>query len=87
MKSFILTICLLAVVIPSSSVVVRSTNSTQCESSASKMQPMGAAYCMSLAISQSALIRCVTVMTNEPSGNYIISSAIGADGKLVRMSI
>lgn len=26
-------------------------------------------------------------MTNEPSGNYIISSAIGADGKLVRMAL
>ena len=87
MKSFILTICLLAVAIPSSSVVVRSTNSTQCESSASNMQSMGAAYCMSSATSHSVLIRCATVMTNEPSGNYIISSAIGSDGKLVRVAL
>lgn len=83
MKPFIFPLCLLAVAITSNSIVLRSPNSTQDGSSTSEELPMGATYCTSLVTPQAALIGYITVMTNEPSGNYIISTAFGADGKLV----
>ncbi|KAF8349124.1 hypothetical protein F5887DRAFT_1243106 [Amanita rubescens] len=62
----LLALCLLAIAVPSSAMVVRSPNSTECGSSTSTEDIIGAIY----------------FTTNEPNGNYIISSAFGSDGKL-----
>jgi hypothetical protein len=53
---------------------------------ASNGTAMGAIYCTYLCLSQrshSANLECLSVMTNQPEGNFVVSADINSDGTLV----